>query len=150
MRFHRPVAMGITAILVVAMPGGLGAVAQSPSESPEPTAATTCPAMTEARSPLPESGAVLLQAFGAQNPAFPHPDAAFTGRFHPGEDWAYPGNQGGAPIVAIGNGVVIASGSIGAGGRGGIVVVEHTGPFTVPASTWMRAGATRRRSWTPS
>ncbi len=39
------------------------------------------------------------------------------------------------PVVAVGNGIVRAVGSIGSGDRGGIVVVEHVGPFTVPAST---------------
>ena len=34
-------------------------------------------------------------------------------------------------------------GPIGTGGQGGIVVVEHTGPFTIPASTRARPGATR-------
>ena len=113
---------------------GIGTAAQSPAASPA-ASLIPCPPMTEARSPLVEPGASVVQVFGNQNAAFPDPDPAYVGRFHPGEDWAYPSDSAQAPVVAIGNGRVVATGTIGTGGQGGIVVVEHTGPFTIPAST---------------
>src|SRR6188472_296718 len=82
MRFRSCIVMAASAVLTLATPGGLGAIAQSPSASPELVAAS-CPPMTEARSPLVEPGSLETQSFGAQNAAVPNPDPAYTGRFHP-------------------------------------------------------------------
>ena len=123
------ITLGATVLLA-----GVGVSAQSPAPSPI-ASVVPCPSMAEARSPLPELGAAQIQAFAVQNPAFPHPDPAFMGRFHPGEDWVYPADLAAMPVVAIGNGRVVAVGTIGTGDRGGIVVVEHSGPFMMPAST---------------
>lgn len=130
MRSRLFIALCITTLVAVVAP--LGALAQTPSSSPDPADAS-CMAMTDARPPIPD--ALLVQPFGAQNPAFPNPDAAYAGRFHPGEDWASPSAAGGSPVAAIGPGRVVAVGTIGTGDRGGIVVLEHAGPFSVPAST---------------
>lgn len=138
MRIRPHVGIGIaTLIWATALLPGLGVSAQSPAASPTlpPSASLApCPPMTETRSPLIDPGAVLVQGFGAQNPAFPNPDPTWEGRFHPGQDWAYPRDPAGRPVAAIGDGRVLAVGSIGTGDRGGIVVIEHVGPFTIPAS----------------
>ena len=126
--------VGISIIAcVTALLSGVGATAQSPAVTP-PGSVSPCPPLTEARSPLADPGALLVQAFGAQDPAFPNPDPTWDGRFHAGQDWAYPADPAGRPIDAIGDGRVLAVGSIGTGDRGGIVVTEHRGPFTIPAS----------------
>ncbi len=82
MRFRSSIVMAVSAVLTLATPGGLGAIAQSPSASPELVAAS-CPPMTEARSPLVEPGSLETQAFGAQNAAFPNPDPAYHGTLPP-------------------------------------------------------------------
>ena len=135
MRFRSSHRVGIAAIMAAAMVGsGTVTMAESPGASLAPSLGP-CQPMTDARWPLPGPGAVVAQAFGVQNPAFPDPDPAYAGRFHPGEDWAYPVDAATTPVVAIGNGRLIAAGPIGIGGQGSIVVVEHAGPVTVPAST---------------
>ncbi len=115
------------------LPGAAGS-AQSPDASPA-VPPTPCPAMDSAGSPLREPGAIVTQGFASQDPAFPNTDPAFTGRFHPGDDLGTAGDPAGTPVSPIGSGRVIAVGPIDAGGRGGIVVLEHPGPFLVPAST---------------
>jgi murein DD-endopeptidase MepM/ murein hydrolase activator NlpD len=135
MRPRASLTVGIVNIVcATTLLAGIGTAAESPAASPA-ASLIPCPTMTEARSPLVEPGASVVQAFGNQNAAFPDPDPAYVGRFHPGEDWAYPSDFAQAPVVAIGNGRVVATGTIGTGGQGGIVVVEHTGPVMVPAST---------------
>ncbi len=117
------------------LPGAAGS-AQSPDASPE-VPPTPCPAMDSAGSPLREPGAIVIQGFGSQDPAFPNTDPAFTPDASiPGRTWAYPLATPRAPR-SLPSAMVECSRSdtIGTGDRGGIVVVEHTGPFLVPAST---------------
>ena len=135
MRQRTSLTVGVVNLICAAiLLGGSGATAQSPAASPAASVAP-CPPMSEAHSPLVEPGASMVQGFGNQNAAFPDPDPAYAGRFHPGEDWAYPSDSTLGLIVAVGNGRVIAVEPIGTGGRGSVVVVEHSGSFTIPAST---------------
>ena len=122
-------ALLLTATLLPAAP----AVAQSPSVVPaspgaSPAAPVACPAMTDASAPVRDSAATLTLGFGAANP-----DPAIGG-FHPGEDWALPAGSAPLAVFAVGDGQVIAVQPAVSGGRGGLVVVSHTGPFDLPAA----------------
>jgi|GEM_PF-3473103 len=137
MRIRPRVGVGIaTLIWVTAALPGIGVAAQSPGASPglSPSASLVpCPTMTESVSPLVAAGAYRIEAFGHRED--PVRDPAAPPRFHAGEDWAYSEGTARAAVVAVGNGRVLAAGTIDGDQRGGIVVIEHTGPFGVPAST---------------
>jgi len=92
---------------------------------------TPCLALSVPKPPLRKADPVLTQAFA-------NPNTAFGGRFHPGEDWGYAGNPSHVPVFAIGEGRVVHVGPIQPGPSGSVVVVEHAGPVSIPAS---KAGA---------
>jgi hypothetical protein len=136
MRIRPRIGIGIATLIwaTTALPG-LGVSAQSPDVSPavSPTASLVpCPAMTQTRSPFVTPGTYRIEAFGHQDDPLPDPSAPV--RFHAGEDWGSP-DIAGAGVVPVGAGRVLAVGTIDGDQRGGIVVIEHTGPFSVPAST---------------
>ncbi|MFN8619247.1 MAG: hypothetical protein U0869_00695 [Chloroflexota bacterium] len=108
--------------------------AQSPAASPAGLTAADCGIAASLRFPIHDPGAILLVPFAFEDPAEPNPDPGFAGRFHPDETWTLPEDAAGSPVFAAGPGLVVASGTIGVGDQGGIVVVEHAGPFTLPAS----------------
>lgn len=111
---------------------GPAAIAQSPVPSARPT--LECGVATELRFPIHDAGATLVTPFAFADPALPNPDPSFAGRFHPAETWTLPEAPDHRAVYAAGPGRVLATGTIGTGDRGGIVVVEHTGPFVLPAS----------------
>ncbi len=123
-------------ILVLGLPG-MPAAAQSPSPVPAPD----CGAATTLRFPLRDAGATLVTPFAVADPTLPNPDTRFIGRFSPAGTWTYPEAAGGRAVFAAGAGRIVASGPVGAGDRGGIVVVEHRGPYLLPASDPLDPGA---------
>lgn len=130
---HRRAFAAFALITVTALTPGL-ALAQSPSPVPPVGPDGTplaCPAvtMTAATAPIHDPAAVLALAFAA-----PNPDTT-VGGWHPGEDWTGPDSTLDVPVFAIGDGRILAVEPATAGGHDGLVVVEHTGPFAVPAST---------------
>ncbi len=108
------------------------ASAQSPAPSVVPPA--PCGTATTLRFPIHDAGAVLVTPFAFEDAALANPDSRFTGRFQPDEAWVLPDAPDHRAVFAAGPGIVVASGPIASGDQGGIVVVEHTGPFMLPAS----------------
>src|SRR4051794_21275224 len=137
MRSRGTMATTWTMIAAAALLGALmppAVAGQSPSASPHGLTAADCGVASTLSFPIHDPGAILLVPFAFEDPSLPNPDPGFVGRFHPDETWSVPDDAGGSPVFAAGPGLVVGSGTIGAGDRGGIVVVEHAGPFTLPAS----------------
>ncbi len=139
MRLHPRTIAAVVTICAGALLPGTGASSQSPVASSVPSleplpgsSVAACAAMVSAGSPLHDPAAVLIAGFAdeVQAPVGTAPGGA--PRFWSGDDLGHPGDPSPVPVFAIGNGRVIASGPVAGGG--GIVVVEHAGPFVVPAS----------------
>ena len=112
---------------------GMPAAAQSPAPTLDPL---VCGSASALHFPLRDPGVTLVTPFAFPDPLLPNPDTRFPGRFTPFETWANPAIPGGLPVYAAGPGMIVANGLIGAGDRGGIIVVQHTGKFLLPASTF--------------
>ena len=125
---------------------GVPAAAQSPSPAPTPD----CGIASTLRFPLHDAGAALVTPFAFADPAQPNPDTRYVGRFTPSETWSFPGAGAHRAVFAAGTGRIVASGTIGAGDRGGIVVVEHRGPYVLPASDPADPGAPYLVAATPA
>lgn len=123
--------LALALALLTALPAGAPVAAQTPAPT---TPAVPCGDLTAVRFPIHDPGAVLVTPFAFADPALPSPIAGAVGRFHPSETWAIPGAAGRRAVYPIGTGRILHTGTIGAGDRGGIVVVEHTGAFLLPGS----------------
>ena len=143
MKLHPRTAVAVVTVYAGVLLPGMGTSAQPPvaSNVPSPVSSpasptAVCPTMATAGSPVREPGVMLIAGFADPVQPPPGADSGDAPRFRSGDDLGRPGDPTALPVFAIGNGRVIASGPVAGGG--GIVVVEHAGPFLVPPS---RSGA---------
>lgn len=111
--------------------------AYNPVWAPQPARLTSsCGTTSSFTSPrggpwrLTQSFASYLDTFGGQ----------IYGGYHSGEDWAYNGSPGNAPVLALGPGQIVKISALG--NLGSLVAVEHSGAFTIPARSEPAKGET--------